>query len=79
MATSNVPNLQQLDTEGESDKEICQNLLEHMRFKIEYLKNRNKNQDVNNILCTLIVEEINNKFKHYIHVSDFHGILDDEL
>ena len=46
MATSNVPNLQQLDTEGESDEEICQNLLEHMRFKIEYLKNRNKNQDV---------------------------------
>ena len=46
MATSNVPNLQQLDTEGESDEEICQILLEHMRFKIEYLKNRNKNQDV---------------------------------
>ena len=79
MATSNVPNLQQLDTEGESDKEICQNLLEQMQFKIEYLKNRNKNQDVINILCALIVKKINNKFKHYVHVSDFHGILDDEL
>ena len=79
MATSNVPNLQQLDTEGESDEKICQNLLEHMRFKIEYLKNRNKNQDVINILHALIVKKINNKFKHYVHVSDFHGILDDEL
>ena len=78
MATSNVPNLQQLDTEGESDEEICQNLLEHMQFKIEYLKNRNKNQDVINILHVLIVEKINNKFKHYVHVSDFHGILGDE-
>ena len=52
MATSNVPNLQQLDTEGESDEEICQNLLEHMRFKIEYLKNTNKNQDVINMSLT---------------------------
>ena len=79
MATSHVPNLQQLDTEGESDEEIFQNLLEHMQFKIEYLKNRNKNQDAINILHALIVEKINNKLKHYVHVSDFHGILDDEL
>ena len=70
---------QQLDTDGQSIKEICQNLLKNMWFKIEYLKNMNKNQYIVKILCQVVVEKINKKFKQYLSVLDFHGILDDEL
>ena len=70
---------QQLDTNGQSIEKICQNLLENMPFKIEYLKNMNKNQYVIKILHQVVVEKINKKLKQYISVSDFHGILDDEL
>ena len=70
---------QQLDTNGQSVKEICQNLLENMLFKIKYLKNMNKNQYVIKILCQVVVEKTNKKLKQYISVLDFHAILDDEL
>ena len=50
-----------------------------IQFKIEYLKNMNKNQYVIKFLHQVVVEKKNNKLKHYISVSDFHGILDDEL
>ena len=50
-----------------------------MRFKIEYLKNRNKNKYVIKILRQVVVKKINPKLKQYVSVSDFHGVLDDEL
>ena len=36
-------------------------------------------QYVIKILHQVVVEKINKKLKQYISVSDFHGILDDEL
>ena len=70
---------QQLDTNGQSVKEVCQNLLKNMLFKIKYLKHMNKNQYVIKILHQVVVEKINKKLKQYISVLDFHGSLDDEL
>ena len=69
----------ELETHGESIKEICQKLLENMQFKIEYLKNKSQNEYVIKILCQVVVEKINLKLKQYVSVSDFHGVLDDEL
>ena len=69
----------ELETHGESIKEICQKLLENMQFKIEYLKNMNKNEYVIKILHQVVVKKINLKLKQYVSVSDFHGVLDDEL
>ena len=71
---------EQLETHGESIEEICQKLLQNMRFKIEYLKSRNKNEHVIKSLRKVTVEKINPKLKQYINVSNFHGVLiDDEL
>ena len=69
----------QLNTDGQSMEENCQQLLENIRFQIEYLKNRNKNKYVINILRQVIVKKINPKLKQYITVSDFYGVLQDEL
>ena len=69
----------ELDTDGQAIEEICQKLLDNIRIKIEYLKNRNKNECVIKILCQVVVEKINPKLKQYMSVLDFHGVLDDEL
>ena len=67
------------DTDGQAIEEICQKLLENIRIKIEYLKNRNKNKYVIKILCQVVVKKINPKLKQYVSFSGFHGVLDDEL
>ena len=69
----------ELDTDGQAIEEICQKLLENIRIKIEYLKNRDKNEYIIKILCQVVVEKINPKLKQYMSVLDFHGVLDDEL
>ena len=49
----------ELDTDGQAIKEICQKLLENIKIKIEYLKNRNKNDEyVIKILCQVFVKKI---------------------
>ena len=68
----------ELDTDGQAKEEICQRLLENIRIKIEYLKNRNNNEDVIKILHQVVVKKINPKLKQYVSVSDFHGVLDNE-
>ena len=60
-------------------RKFAKTYLKNMGFKIEYLRNRNKNENVIKILHTVVVEKINVKLKKYISVSDLHGVLDDEL
>ena len=67
------------NTDRQAVEAICQKLLENIRIKIEYLKNRNKNEYVIEILCQVVVKKINPKLKQYVSVSDFHGVLDNEL
>ena len=51
------------DTDEQAIEEIRQKLLENIRLKIEYLKNRNKNEYVIKILCQGVVKKINPKLK----------------
>ena len=48
----------QSDTNGQA-------ILENIRLKIKYLKNRNKNEYGIKILCQVVVEKINPKLKKY--------------
>ena len=58
-------------------EETCQNMLEDIRLKIEYLKYRKMNQKVTDILRRVVVEKIMPKLNKYIYVTDIHCLLDD--
>ena len=52
---------EEVDTKGQAAEEICQELLEKIQIKIEYFKNRNKNNHVVKILHKFAVEKMNPK------------------
>ena len=53
-------------------EEVCQVILENIRIKIEFLKGRNKNTYIAELLHRIVVEKINPELKKYVDVADFH-------
>ena len=60
-------------------EEVCQLILENIRIKIEFLKGRNKNTYITDLLHRIVVKKINPKLKKYVDVADFHCVLEDDF